>query len=39
MAGAQERIVNGWDDKLKAHVKVAGSGPALVVLRSAVDGV
>jgi pimeloyl-ACP methyl ester carboxylesterase len=32
MAGAQERIVNVWDDKIKAHVKVAGSGPALVFL-------
>jgi len=32
MAGVQERTVNVWDDKIKAHVKVAGSGPALVFL-------
>ncbi|MGO9726148.1 MAG: alpha/beta fold hydrolase [Streptosporangiaceae bacterium] len=32
MVGVQERTVNVWDDKIKARVKVAGSGPALVFL-------
>ena len=32
MAGVQERTVSVWDDKIKAHVRVAGSGPALVFL-------
>jgi pimeloyl-ACP methyl ester carboxylesterase len=32
MAGVQERTVNVWNDKIKARVKVQGSGPALVFL-------
>jgi pimeloyl-ACP methyl ester carboxylesterase len=32
MAGAQEKTVNVWDEKIKARVKVAGAGPALVFL-------
>ena len=32
MAGVQDRTVNVWDDRIKAHVKVAGAGPALVFL-------
>ena len=32
MAGVQERTISVWDDKIKAHVKVAGAGPALVFL-------
>lgn len=34
MAAAQDRTVTVWDDKIKARVKVAGSGPALVFLHS-----
>jgi pimeloyl-ACP methyl ester carboxylesterase len=35
MAAVQERTANVWDDKIKARVKVAGSGPALVFFHGA----
>jgi pimeloyl-ACP methyl ester carboxylesterase len=34
MAATSERIVNLWEGKVNAHVKVAGQGPALVFLHS-----
>src|SRR5579871_443564 len=34
MAGAQDRTVSVWDDRIKARVKVAGAGPALVFLHA-----
>jgi pimeloyl-ACP methyl ester carboxylesterase len=35
MAAVEERIVNVWDDKVKARVKIAGSGPALAFFHGA----
>jgi len=34
MAAVQERTVKVWDDKIEAHIKIAGSGPALVFLHA-----
>src|SRR5712692_2353776 len=34
MAATSEQTLKLWEDKVTAHVKVAGSGPALVYLHS-----
>jgi pimeloyl-ACP methyl ester carboxylesterase len=34
MASVQDRTVTVWDDKIKARVKVGGTGPALVFLHN-----